>query len=221
MKTFSQIDNPRPPKFGMFLLKLSLLHEYGRSQIGDLEEEYRERCQRENVKAVRIWIQVTSAIRMSLGSPKAGLGLLTKAVAYRSMTHGAISIAFISLITVMSFAPQTVNLEDPLSQQTDSSDIPLNETLPLVSSNVKRKNRQPYSAEAYSLRGRSIPDKPVSPGLQAADPRVLPLGSRVRIDASSYSGEYYVSDRGGSTQRPVTDVWKPSTRGRNNLAVQP
>ena len=40
-----------------------------------------------------------------------------------------------------------------------------------------------YSATAYSLRGRTASGMYVSRGLIAADPRHLPLGTRVRIEA--------------------------------------
>jgi 3D (Asp-Asp-Asp) domain-containing protein len=49
-----------------------------------------------------------------------------------------------------------------------------------------------YIATAYSLRGRTASGQIVSKGLIAADPRVLPLGSRVRLEAGAYSGEYLV-----------------------------
>mgnify|MGYP003693616699 CR=1 FL=1 len=37
-------------------------------------------------------------------------------------------------------------------------------------------------------------------GLIAADPRVLPLGTRVRLEAGAYSGEYVVADTGGAVR---------------------
>ena len=51
-----------------------------------------------------------------------------------------------------------------------------------------------YVATAYSLRGRTASGWPVSKGIIAADPRVLPLGSRVKIEAGPYSGEYLVAE---------------------------
>src|SRR6267142_1924527 len=55
-----------------------------------------------------------------------------------------------------------------------------------------------YTATAYSLRGRTASGMPVSRGLIAADPSVLPLGTRVRVEAGSLSGEYVVADTGGA-----------------------
>jgi 3D (Asp-Asp-Asp) domain-containing protein len=51
----------------------------------------------------------------------------------------------------------------------------------------------------------------VSRGLIAADHKVLPLGTRVRIDAGSYSGEYLVADTGGAVRGRKIDIWVPNT----------
>jgi 3D (Asp-Asp-Asp) domain-containing protein len=69
-----------------------------------------------------------------------------------------------------------------------------------------------YVATAYSLRGRTASGRMVSKGLIAADPRHLPLGSRVRIDAGAYSGEYLVADTGGVIRGRRIDIWTPSSR---------
>ena len=69
-----------------------------------------------------------------------------------------------------------------------------------------------YVATAYSLRGRTASGTPVSKGIIAADPRVLPLGSRVRLEAGSYSGEYVVADTGGMVRGKRIDIWTPTSR---------
>jgi 3D (Asp-Asp-Asp) domain-containing protein len=69
-----------------------------------------------------------------------------------------------------------------------------------------------YVATAYSLRGRTASGLPVSKGIIAADPRVLPLGSRVKIEAGAYSGEYLVADTGGLVRGKRIDIWTPSSR---------
>ena len=68
-----------------------------------------------------------------------------------------------------------------------------------------------YVATAYSLRGRTASGRMVSRGLIAADPRFLPLGSRVRLDHPGYSGEYLVADTGGMIKGKRIDIWTPST----------
>jgi 3D (Asp-Asp-Asp) domain-containing protein len=69
-----------------------------------------------------------------------------------------------------------------------------------------------YVATAYSLRGRTASGKFVSQGIVAADPRVLPLGSRVHLQAGAWSGEYLVADTGGAIKGRRIDIWTPSTR---------
>ncbi len=69
-----------------------------------------------------------------------------------------------------------------------------------------------YTATAYSLRGRTASGRPVARGLIAADPSVLPLGTRVRLEAGNWSGEYLVADTGGAVRGRKIDIWTPTTR---------
>jgi 3D (Asp-Asp-Asp) domain-containing protein len=68
-----------------------------------------------------------------------------------------------------------------------------------------------FTATAYSLRGRTASGRFVTRGLIAADHRVLPLGTRVRLEAGSYSGEYLVADTGGAVRGRKIDIWVPNT----------
>ncbi len=68
-----------------------------------------------------------------------------------------------------------------------------------------------FTATAYSLRGRTASGRNVARGIIAADRRVLPIGTRVRIDAGQYSGEYLVADTGGAVRGRKVDIWVPST----------
>ncbi len=69
-----------------------------------------------------------------------------------------------------------------------------------------------YSATAYSLRGKTASGKYVTKGLIAADPRLLPLGSRIRLEAGTYSGDYLVADTGGLIRGRKIDIWTPNSR---------
>lgn len=69
-----------------------------------------------------------------------------------------------------------------------------------------------YVATAYSLRGRTASGRSVAKGIIAADPRILPLGSRVHLQAGGYSGEYLVADTGGAVRGRRIDIWTPSSR---------
>lgn len=68
-----------------------------------------------------------------------------------------------------------------------------------------------YTATAYSLRGRTANGTPAGRGVIAADPSVLPLGSRVWVEAGSLSGEYVVADTGGGVRGRRIDIWTPTT----------
>ncbi|MBV9928216.1 MAG: 3D domain-containing protein [Acidobacteria bacterium] len=68
-----------------------------------------------------------------------------------------------------------------------------------------------FTATAYSLRGRTANGSAVRRGIIAADRRVLPLGTRVRLEAGSYSGEYIVTDTGGAVCGRKIDIWVPQT----------
>jgi 3D (Asp-Asp-Asp) domain-containing protein len=68
-----------------------------------------------------------------------------------------------------------------------------------------------YSATAYSFRGRTASGRSVAKGIIAADTRVLPMGTRVRLEAGNWSGEYTVADTGGAIRGRRIDVWVPST----------
>ncbi|MDQ1611580.1 MAG: hypothetical protein QOG00_1511 [Pyrinomonadaceae bacterium] len=68
---------------------------------------------------------------------------------------------------------------------------------------------QRFMATAYALPGRTASGHAVRRGLIAAD-HSLPLGTRVRLDAGNYSGEYLVADRGGRVRGRLIDIWVPS-----------
>jgi 3D (Asp-Asp-Asp) domain-containing protein len=74
-----------------------------------------------------------------------------------------------------------------------------------------------YTATAYSLYGRTASGLRVTRGLIAADPRVLPLGTRVRLEAGSYSGEYLVADTGGSVRGKKIDIWTANPHEANRF----
>jgi 3D (Asp-Asp-Asp) domain-containing protein len=49
------------------------------------------------------------------------------------------------------------------------------------------------------------------PGIVAADPKILPLGSRIRVqDAGSYSRVYTVADTGPAVKGREIDIFIPS-----------
>jgi 3D (Asp-Asp-Asp) domain-containing protein len=71
-------------------------------------------------------------------------------------------------------------------------------------------NARAFTATAYCLKGRTASGSGVRRGIVAADPRVLPLGTRISLNAGSYSGSYVVADTGGSVKGRKLDIWVPS-----------
>jgi 3D (Asp-Asp-Asp) domain-containing protein len=65
-----------------------------------------------------------------------------------------------------------------------------------------------FEATAYSIEGKTASGTRSRRGVVAADPDVLPLGSRIRVhDAGSYSGEYVVQDTGPAVQGREIDIY--------------
>jgi len=76
--------------------------------------------------------------------------------------------------------------------------------------NIKPAEASSFRATAYCLKGRTANGGSVRRGIVAADPRVLPLGSRIHVNAGSYSGAYTVADTGGAVKGRKLDIWMPS-----------
>jgi rare lipoprotein A len=65
-----------------------------------------------------------------------------------------------------------------------------------------------FEATAYSITGTTASGKQTRPGIVAADPAVLPLGSRIRVHgAGAYSGVYIVADTGSGVNGREIDIF--------------
>ena len=136
--------------------------------------------------------------------------------------RGAI-VASILLLGLVAFSAETSiaetlfsQFQSPLSAPVKQVDTALHEAAMAMSKSLtETKAMGPatqYVATAYSLRGRTASGRMVSKGLIAADPRVLPLGARVRLETGGYSGEYLVADTGRLIKGKRIDIWIPSSR---------
>jgi len=139
------------------------------------------------------------------------------------------ALGVLLIFSVISYAQEFIHTQDPKpvvqtkpvlevkgqipesEENADSARASRGVSDGLVASEVA-VSAQTYSATAYSLRGRTASGQTVTRGLIAADPRVLPLGTRVRLDAGQWSGEYLVADTGGAIKGRKIDIWTPSTR---------
>jgi 3D (Asp-Asp-Asp) domain-containing protein len=95
----------------------------------------------------------------------------------------------------------------------------------------KKKTPKPgtyhrYVATAYCRKGVTKSGKRTRRGIVAADPRVLPLGSRIRLyDVAGYSGEYEVLDTGSKVKGRHIDIFMPHRRealefGRRHVVIE-
>jgi 3D (Asp-Asp-Asp) domain-containing protein len=68
-----------------------------------------------------------------------------------------------------------------------------------------------FLATAYSLAGTTADGGLTAHGTVAADPAILPAGTRVRIaGAGQYSGVYVVKDTGSKITGARIDIYMPS-----------
>ena len=93
------------------------------------------------------------------------------------------------------------------------------------SPSARRPTIRYFIATAYSAEGTGASGKWSHPGTVAADRKVLPLNSRIRVyGAGSYSGEYTVEDTGGKVDGHHIDIFMPTTAeakkfGRQHVKV--
>lgn len=73
-----------------------------------------------------------------------------------------------------------------------------------------------FTATAYCLRGKTASGATVRHGLVAADPRVLPIGSRIKIN----NQVFVVADTGGKIKGKRIDIWMLSCRQARQYGVK-
>jgi 3D (Asp-Asp-Asp) domain-containing protein len=79
-----------------------------------------------------------------------------------------------------------------------------------------------FTATAYCLTGLTATGDPVSKGVVAADPAVLPLGTVIRISgAASYDGTYRVLDTGANIRRHRVDLFVPDCGAARRFGRRP
>ena len=129
-----------------------------------------------------------------------------------------IALALLSISLTFSATTLSAETQDP-KPTTASPEGNLGEKLAVEEVYVAPPTT--YVATAYSLRGRTASGRPVAKGMIAADPRHLPLGSRVRLEAGTYSGEYLVADTGSLVRGKHIDIWTPSSREAMRFGRRP
>jgi 3D (Asp-Asp-Asp) domain-containing protein len=83
-----------------------------------------------------------------------------------------------------------------------------------------------FTATAYSGGGLTASGTRPHPGVVAADPAVLPMGSRIRVlGAGQQSADYVVQDTGGKIRGRKIDIYLPTRHqakrfGRRRVTVK-
>ena len=83
-----------------------------------------------------------------------------------------------------------------------------------------------FSATAYAIEGITKSGTKARRGIVAADPKVIPLGSKIRVSgAGKYSGVYLVEDTGPAVKGKIIDIKVGSTAeaikfGRQKVQVE-
>lgn len=91
---------------------------------------------------------------------------------------------------------------------------------------VRPTAAETYTATAYALHGKTADGGQTRAGIVAADPRVLPLGTRIRVtNAGAQSGDYVVADTGARMRGRIIDIYVGSTKvarafGRRRVQVE-
>ena len=74
-----------------------------------------------------------------------------------------------------------------------------------------RANDPSYQATAYAISGITTSGEWTHRHVVAADPTILPMGSRIKIKkAGKYSGEYVVADTGAKILGRKLDIYMPT-----------
>ena len=130
------------------------------------------------------------------------------------------ALGVLLLFSVISYAKSLIRSQNPKPAAQEkplevAGQIPETSPEPVPAKVAEETTTNPFqmfSATAYSLRGRTASGQSVTRGVIAADPRVLPIGTRVRVEAGPWTGEYLVADTGGAIKGRKIDIWTPSSR---------
>jgi 3D (Asp-Asp-Asp) domain-containing protein len=78
-----------------------------------------------------------------------------------------------------------------------------------------------YVATAYAITGITASGEWTHRHVVAADPDILPIGTRIKIRrAGRYSGEYVVADTGAKIQGRKLDIYMPTTAECKKFGVK-
>lgn len=111
----------------------------------------------------------------------------------------------------------TKKVEQTILSAPISSSIPTDKLVKKTALVSKRSAVRSFRATAYCLKGKTATGGSVRRGIVAADRRMLPLGTKIYIEAGAYSGVYTVADTGGAIKGNILDIWVPNCSEANRF----
>jgi len=102
----------------------------------------------------------------------------------------------------------------------------LGAALVAVASSAAAADPQEFQATGYAIEGQTAAGTRARPGVVAADPSVLPLGTKIRVSrAGAASGDYRVEDTGPGVRGRHIDIFFESDAaarrfGRRRVRVE-
>lgn len=116
----------------------------------------------------------------------------------------AIFLLFFSAMTIRSTDIDAQ--ETSVEQEAVEGDWPANDRM-LV---ADRPTDRQFLATAYSDYGITKSGVLAATGIVAADPKVLPIGTIIEVEAGTYSGLYTVMDTGSGVKGHKIDIYIPN-----------
>lgn len=157
----------------------------------------------------------------------------------KNLARGSIFLGLVALFAVLFYFQPTAEAKNvfsiaidseenvqPNTEQSKNQNNPTQEITQTIQTENQNENiinseavaeATTFRATAYCLKGRTASGGSVKRGVVAADPRVLPLGTRIDVDAGPYSGTYTVADTGGGVKGRKLDIWVPSCAEANRF----
>jgi len=95
-----------------------------------------------------------------------------------------------------------------------------------IASSIATGRSVEFVATGYAIAGRTASGTRARPGIVAADPSILPIGTRIRVSrAGSASGDYRVEDTGPGVRGRHIDIFFESEAaarrfGRRHVGVE-
>lgn len=126
----------------------------------------------------------------------------------------------------MTMKRSTAPIESPVRADAASTELSIDSLkVPVPGFTYADSEMEDFHATAYCLKGRTASGINTRPGVIAADPRVLPIGTVVHLRSGSYTGTYTVLDTGGRIKGRRVDVYVPTHReaiqfGRRQVKIK-